>query len=60
MEFPDGLWFRTVRLPLANQCISHTLKPEHACKKLLGNFKRAGGKRTFLVDPSEFVESLFK
>jgi len=38
LEFPDGLWFRTVRLPLANQCISHTLKPEHACKKLLGNF----------------------
>ena len=24
IEFPDGLWFRTVRLPLANQCISHT------------------------------------
>jgi Rieske 2Fe-2S family protein len=42
-EFPDGLWFRTVRLPLANQCISHTLKPEHACKKLLGNFKRPEG-----------------
>ena len=33
IEFPDGLWFRTVRLPLANQCISHTMKPEHACKK---------------------------
>ncbi len=42
-EFPDNLWFRTVRLPLANQCISHTLKPEHACKKLLGNFKKAEG-----------------
>ena len=27
-------------------------------QKLLGNFKRAGGKRTFLVDPSEFVEPL--
>ena len=43
IEFPDGLWFRTVRLPLANQCISHTLKPEHACKKLLGNFKEPEG-----------------
>ena len=43
IEFPDGLWFRTVRLPLANQCISHTLKPEHACKKLLGNFQRPEG-----------------
>ena len=43
IEFPDGLWFRTVRLPLANQCISHTLKPEHACKKLLGNFKQPEG-----------------
>lgn len=42
-EFPDGLWFRTVRLPLANQCISHTLKPEHACKKLLGKLKRPEG-----------------
>ena len=42
-EFPDGLWFRTVRLPLNNQCISHTLKPEHACKKLLGAFKRPEG-----------------
>lgn len=42
-EFPDGLWFRTVRLPLANNCISHTLKPEHACKKLLGNFKTPEG-----------------
>ena len=40
IEFPDGLWFRTVRLPLANNCISHTLKPEHACKKLLGQFKQ--------------------
>ncbi len=40
IEFPDNLWFRTVRLPLANQCLSHTLKPEHACKKLLGNFKK--------------------
>lgn len=43
MEYPDGLWFRTVRLPLANQCVSHTLKPEHACKKLLGNFTRPEG-----------------
>ena len=43
IEFPDGLWFRTVRLPLANNCISHTLKPEHACKKLLGNFKQPEG-----------------
>jgi len=43
IEFPDGLWFRTVRLPLANQCISHTLKPEHACKKLLGNLQRPEG-----------------
>jgi Rieske 2Fe-2S family protein len=43
LEFPDGLWFRAVRLPLANQCISHTLKNEHACKKLLGNFKRPEG-----------------
>lgn len=43
IEFPDGLWFRTVRLPLANQCISHTLKPEHACKKLLGNFEKPEG-----------------
>lgn len=43
LEFPDGLWFRTVRLPLANHCLSHTLKPEHACKKLLGNFKRPEG-----------------
>jgi len=43
IEFPDGLWFRTVRLPLANQCISHTIKPEHACKKLLGNFKQPEG-----------------
>ena len=43
IEFPDGLWFRTVRLPLANQCISHTVKPEHASKKLLGNFKRPEG-----------------
>ncbi len=42
-EFPDGLWFRTVRLPLANQCISHTMKPEHACKKTLGTLKRAEG-----------------
>jgi Rieske 2Fe-2S family protein len=42
-EFPDGLWFRTVRLPLANDCISHTLKPEHASKKLLGNFKQPEG-----------------
>ena len=43
IEFPDDLWFRTVRLPLANQCLSHTLKPEHACKKLLGNFQRPEG-----------------
>jgi Rieske 2Fe-2S family protein len=43
LEYPDGLWFRAVRLPLANQCISHTLKPEHACKKLLGSFKRPEG-----------------
>jgi len=43
IEFPDGLWFRAVRLPLANQCTSHTLKPEHACKKLLGNFKQPEG-----------------
>lgn len=43
LEFPDGLWFRTVRLPLANGCLSHTLKPEHACKKLLGNFQRPEG-----------------
>ncbi len=43
LEFPDDLWFRTVRLPLANQCISHTIKPEHACKKLLGSFKRPEG-----------------
>jgi len=43
IEFPDGLWFRTVRLPLANQCISHTMKPEHACKKLLGSLKRVEG-----------------
>jgi Rieske 2Fe-2S family protein len=43
IEFPHGLWFRTVRLPLANQCISHTLKPEHACKKLLGSFKKPEG-----------------
>jgi Rieske 2Fe-2S family protein len=43
IEFPDGLWFRTVRLPLANQCVSHTLKPEHASKKLLGNFKKPEG-----------------
>lgn len=43
IEFPNDLWFRTVRLPLANQCISHTLKPEHACKKLLGNFKQPEG-----------------
>jgi Rieske 2Fe-2S family protein len=42
-EFPDGLWFRTVRLPLANQCISHTMKPEHASKKLLGSLKRVEG-----------------
>ncbi len=42
-EFPDDLWFRTVRLPLANQCISHTMKPEHACKKLLGKLKRPEG-----------------
>jgi glycine betaine catabolism A len=42
-EFPDGLWFRTVRLPLANNCISHTMKPEHACKKLLGNLQRPEG-----------------
>ena len=43
LEFPDDLWFRVVRLPLANQCISHTMKPEHACKKLLGNFKQPEG-----------------
>ena len=43
LEFPDGLWFRAVRLPLANDCISHTLKPEHACKKLLGSLKRVEG-----------------
>jgi hypothetical protein len=43
IEFPDNLWFRTVRLPLANQCLSHTLKPEHTCKKLLGNFKKPEG-----------------
>ncbi len=43
IEFPDGLWFRAVRLPLANQCTSHTLKPEHACKRLLGNFKKPEG-----------------
>ena len=43
LEFPDDLWFRTVRLPLANQCLSHTLKPEHACKKLLSNFQRPEG-----------------
>jgi glycine betaine catabolism A len=43
VEFPEGLWFRAVRLPLANNCISHTLKPEHACKKLLGNFKKPEG-----------------
>ena len=43
LDFPDDLWFRTARLPLANQCISHTLKPEHACKKLLGNFTRPEG-----------------
>ena len=43
VEFPDDLWFRAVRLPLANQCLSHTLKPEHACKKLLGNFQRPEG-----------------
>jgi Rieske 2Fe-2S family protein len=42
-EFPDNLWFRTVRLPLANNCISHTMKPEHACKKLLGNFQKPEG-----------------
>lgn len=43
IEFPDGLWFRTVRLPLANNCISHTLKPEHACKKLIGKLKKTEG-----------------
>lgn len=43
IEFPDGLWFRAVRLPLANNCLSHTLKPEHACKKLLGSLKRPEG-----------------
>ena len=43
IEFPADLWLRTVRLPLANQCLSHTLKPEHACKKLLGNFQRPEG-----------------
>jgi glycine betaine catabolism A len=42
-EFPDGLWFRTVRLPLANQCISHTMKPEHASKKLLSPFRKPEG-----------------
>lgn len=43
IEFPEDLWFRTVRLPLANNCVSHTMKPEHACKKLLGNIKRQEG-----------------
>ena len=42
-EFPENTWFRTVRLPLANECLSHTVKPEHACKKLLGDFKQAEG-----------------
>ncbi len=42
-EFPNGLWFRTVRLPLANHCISHTLKPEHASKKLIGPFRKPEG-----------------
>lgn len=41
IEFPENLWFRTVRLPLANHCISQTVSNEHACKKLLGTFQKS-------------------
>ncbi len=38
IEFPDGLWYRTTRLPLANNANSLTMSGLPACKKLLHAF----------------------
>ena len=40
IEFPQDLWCRTVRLPLANGCVSQTVDGKVACKKLLGQFEK--------------------
>ena len=40
-EFPDDLWFRAARLPLAHNAVSHTTDGRLGCKKLLAPFKAA-------------------
>lgn len=39
VSFPDGLWLRAARLPLAHNSLSHTTDGKLGCKKLFTPFK---------------------
>lgn len=39
IDFPNDLWLRVARLPLAHNSLSHTIDGKVACQKLLAPFK---------------------